>query len=82
MSEPRHRRPPSSSADDDATARFLRGAGQVRDDGGNPILRFPPARWVVSMMQYLIAVAMIGTGFLPLSPPLFFPFGFSPGGGC
>lgn len=38
------------------TERFLRGAGQVREDPNQRL--WAPARWVVQLVQYLIAIIM------------------------
>lgn len=38
------------------TTRFMRGAGQVNDPEGK---LWAPARWVVQMIQYLIALIMV-----------------------
>ena len=45
------------------TERFIRGAGEVREDPDNKM--WAPMRWVVEMIQYLIAIIMvtIGEGF-------------------
>ena len=45
------------------TERFIRGAGDVREDPDQKL--WAPARWVVQMIQYLIAIIMvtIGEGF-------------------
>ena len=48
----------SSQQADSTTARFLRDAGKVREED-NPIFRFPPAKWIVSMVQYLIAIIIV-----------------------
>lgn len=45
------------------TERFIRGAGEVREDPEQRL--WAPARWVVQMIQYLIAIIVvtIGEGF-------------------
>ena len=42
------------------TERFIRGAGEVREDPDNRM--WAPARWVVEMIQYLIAIIMVTIG--------------------
>ena len=42
------------------TERFIRGAGEVREDPDNKL--WAPARWVVGLIQYLIAIIMITIG--------------------
>lgn len=52
----------SDSSGSARSTRFMRGAGQVNDPEGK---LWAPARWVVQLVQYLIAIIMltIGEGF-------------------
>ncbi|KAK3709133.1 hypothetical protein LTR37_011112 [Vermiconidia calcicola] len=45
------------------TERFMRGAGEVREDPEHRM--WAPARWVAQMVQYLVAIIIvtIGEGF-------------------
>lgn len=38
------------------TERFIRSAGEVREDPAQRL--WAPARWVVQMIQYLVAIIM------------------------
>ncbi|KAK5164903.1 uncharacterized protein LTR77_009567 [Saxophila tyrrhenica] len=40
--------------------RFIRSAGDVREDPNQRL--WAPARWVVQMIQYLIAIIMVTIG--------------------
>ena len=42
------------------TERLIRSAGEVREDPDNKM--WAPARWVVEMIQYLIAIIMVAIG--------------------
>lgn len=44
---------------DTRTTRFMRGAGHVNDPEGK---LWAPARWVVALIQYLIALIMVTMG--------------------
>ena len=52
----------SDSPESTRSTRFMRGAGQVNDPEGK---LWAPARWVVQLVQYLVAIIMltIGEGF-------------------
>ena len=39
------------------TERFIRGAGEVREDPEQRL--WAPARWVVQLIQYMIAIIMV-----------------------
>lgn len=46
----------SGRAGSTRSTRFMRGAGEVNDPEGK---LWAPARWVVQMIQYLIALIML-----------------------
>lgn len=47
----------SSKHEETTTERFIRGAGEVREDPEHKM--WAPARWVVQMVQYLIAIIVL-----------------------
>jgi len=42
------------------TERLIRGAGEVRNDPNQRL--WAPARWVVQMVQYLVAIMLVAIG--------------------
>lgn len=50
----------SPAPQESSSQRFIRSAGQVRDDPSQRL--WGPARWVVQLIQYMIAIIMVTIG--------------------